>query len=149
MWHFFSRVSRISHVFHISRTSRKWFVAGLTLDNVSRCTSQLTIQITWHEIEGDRKEEKKPAFGNYISNFVYGFCLWYTLPFFIIIGCKITRWDSDLRQNDARNALYIFQIKTENWYFFIVFSPNYVFQLCVWFRRAYGNYSKIFLKLIF
>ncbi len=42
--------------------------------------------------------------------------------FFIIIGHRISRWDPDFYQNVANNALYIFPLKTEN-FFFLIKSP--------------------------
>ncbi len=37
-----------------------------------------TSTYTQHEVEGDHKEEKETEFGDYIGDFVYGFCSWYT-----------------------------------------------------------------------
>ncbi len=47
----------------------------LMLNNISQHTSQLHMQITQHEVEGYWKEGRKTEFGDYIDNFVYGFCL--------------------------------------------------------------------------
>ncbi len=41
-------------------------------DNISRCMSQLPVQITWQKKEGDLRE-RETEFGD----FAYGFCLWY------------------------------------------------------------------------
>ncbi len=63
----------------------------LTLDNESRCTSQLEAHTTRHEIEGDSKEERKPEFGDYSGNFVWFlFSVWgIPLTFFSITGRRI------------------------------------------------------------
>ncbi len=52
-------------------------------DYVSRGTSQLPVQITWHEKEDNYCWEKRETeFSDYIGGFVYGFFVWYTFHVF-------------------------------------------------------------------
>ncbi len=51
------------------------------LNNISQYRSQLPAQITQHEIKGDCKE-RETEFGDYIGDFAYGFCSWYTSHIF-------------------------------------------------------------------
>ncbi len=62
----------------------------LIFDNTSYRTSQLPVQITWHEIKSDCKENGEIEPGDYIGNLVYGFSVCGTpIMFFIVIECRI------------------------------------------------------------
>ncbi len=64
-------------------------------------------------------KEKETEFGDYIGDFVWFLFVMLGIPltFFIITRRRIIGWDPDSHQNVAGNALFIFPLKTENWYF--------------------------------
>ncbi len=94
---------------------------ALMLDNVSySCMSQLPAQVTQHEIEADCKQERGTKYGDWLYCWLW---VWFLFVVYLshlslrIIGYRIIGRDPDLHQNVVSNALCIFPLKTENWYF--------------------------------